>query len=81
MRTLHERGARRVAVCALLDRSVRRIVPLDVAYRGVEVDDAFIVGYGLHVRDRYRNLPDIHVVDRAAIDDDPAVLDALLHAG
>ncbi|MFM7617679.1 MAG: phosphoribosyltransferase [Actinomycetes bacterium] len=71
VRSLRERGARRVAVCALLDRSVRRIVPLEVAYRGFEVDASFIVGYGLHVRDRYRNLPDIHVVDRDVVLADP----------
>ena len=71
IRTLRERGARSVSMCALLDRSVRRIVPLDVRYRGVEVDGSFIVGYGLHVHDRYRNLPDIHVVDRVTLDADP----------
>jgi hypoxanthine phosphoribosyltransferase len=79
VRSLRERGARRVAVCALLDRSVRRIVPLEIAYRGVEVDAAFIVGYGLHVRDRYRNLPDIHVVDRDVILADPDAYAAVLY--
>ncbi len=79
VRSLRERGARRVAVCALLDRSVRRIVPLEIAYRGVEVDAAFIVGYGLHVRDRYRNLPDIHVVDRDVILADPDAYIAVLY--
>ena len=80
VRTLRERGARRVSVCALLDRSVRRVVPLDIAYRGFEIDDAFVVGYGLHVGDRYRNLPDIHVLDRDVLAADPAAYEAVLYA-
>jgi len=79
VRSLREREARRVAVCALLDRSVRRIVPLEIAYRGIEVDASFIVGYGLHVRDRYRNLPDIHVVDRDVVLADPDAYTAVLY--
>lgn len=79
VRSLRERGARRVSVCALLDRSIRRIVPLEIAYRGVEVDAAFIVGYGLHVRDRYRNLPDIHVVDRDLVLGDPDAYTSVLY--
>jgi hypoxanthine phosphoribosyltransferase len=43
--------------CALLDRPGRRIVPHALQYRGVELDDQFVLGYGLHVRDLYRNLP------------------------
>ncbi len=61
---LRDRRPRRVDVCALLDRSVRRIVPLDVRYRGIEIGDVFVLGYGLHRRDLYRNLPEVVVVDR-----------------
>ena len=58
------RGARpaTVDVCTLLDRPARRIVPLDVRYVGAELDDVFVLGYGLHRADLYRNLP--FVVDR-----------------
>lgn len=79
IRTLRDRGARRVSVCALLDRTVRRVVPLEIAYRGVEIDDAFVVGYGLHVGDRYRNLPDIHVLDRDVLAADPSAYEARLY--
>lgn len=79
VRTLRERGARRVEVCTLLDRRVRRIVPIDPRYVGLEIPDVFVVGYGLHVGDRFRNLPDIHVVDRAAIAGDPDRFVALWH--
>jgi len=60
-------GARRVEVCALLDRSVRRIVPIDLRYVGLTVGDSFLLGYGLHLRDRYRNLSQVLEVDRDEI--------------
>ncbi len=66
------RGARRVEVCALLDRSDRRIVPLPLRYVGMEIPgDAFVLGYGLHVGDRYRNLPFIARADPAVLAADP----------
>ena len=44
-------------VCTLLDKRVRRQVELPIRYVGFEVPDAFVVGYGLDYRQRYRNLP------------------------
>jgi hypoxanthine phosphoribosyltransferase len=72
LRHVRERGPRRVEVCALLDRSARRIVPLDVRYVGLEVPgDAFVLGYGLHYGERYRNLPVVVEADRVAVTADP----------
>jgi hypoxanthine phosphoribosyltransferase len=69
---VRQRGPRRLEVCALLDRSARRIVPLDVRYVGLEVPgDAFVLGYGLHYGERYRNLPVIVEADRVALAADP----------
>jgi hypoxanthine phosphoribosyltransferase len=67
-----ERGARRVDVCTLLDRPARRIVPLELRYVGQEIPDVFALGYGLHVADLYRNLPEIVEADAGVIRDDPA---------
>jgi hypoxanthine phosphoribosyltransferase len=64
---LRARMPRRLAACALLDRSSRRIVPTEVRYRGVELGDEFVLGYGLHTRDLYRNLPFVAVGDRALV--------------
>ncbi|HEX6132053.1 MAG TPA: hypoxanthine phosphoribosyltransferase [Actinomycetota bacterium] len=50
-------------VCALLDKSARRIAPLAPRYVGFDCPDRFVVGYGLDFRERYRNLPDILQVD------------------
>ncbi|HLJ54834.1 MAG TPA: hypoxanthine phosphoribosyltransferase [Chthonomonadaceae bacterium] len=46
-----------LTICTLLDRPYRRIVDIEVAYVGFTVPDAFVVGYGLDWRGRYRNLP------------------------
>ena len=62
--TLEARSPRSIEVCTLLDRSVRRIVPLDIRYRGFECPGDFVVGYGLDIGERYRNLPMILALDR-----------------
>jgi hypoxanthine phosphoribosyltransferase len=67
------RGPRTLDVCALLDRQSRRIVPEQVRYRGVVLEDGFVLGYGLHYRDLYRNLPFVAVGDRQAVSDRPDV--------
>jgi hypoxanthine phosphoribosyltransferase len=72
LRQLQERGPRCLDVCTLLDRPARRIVPLEVRYRGEEIPDVFVLGYGLHHHDLYRNLPVVVEADRRALRDDPA---------
>jgi hypoxanthine phosphoribosyltransferase len=64
---LRGRGARRVEVCTLLDRPVRRIVPLNVRYVGQEIPDVFVLGYGLHYADLYRNVPYVVRADREVV--------------
>jgi hypoxanthine phosphoribosyltransferase len=51
-----------VVVCALLDKSVRRLVEVPISYVGFEVPDEFLVGYGLDFQERYRNLPFIGIL-------------------
>jgi len=76
---LSQRGARRVEVCALLDRPARRILPVPLGYVGTEVPDDFLVGYGLDAAERYRNLPGIHVLDPARLDQERAQVEAALY--
>jgi hypoxanthine phosphoribosyltransferase len=62
-------------VCTLLDKSARRIPPLDIRYRGFDCPDAFVVGYGLDHGERYRNLPFILAIsDVLALAEDPDAL-------
>jgi hypoxanthine phosphoribosyltransferase len=66
-------------VCALLDKSARRIAPLAPRYVGFDCPDRFVVGYGLDFRERYRNLPDIlQVDDLERLTADPDALGPLL---
>ena len=64
VKTLTLRGPRDVAVCTLLDRPYRRLVDdLPMRYVGFTVPDQFFVGYGFHVREQFRGLPDVHVAE------------------
>ena len=51
------RGARTVRLCTLLDKSARREVDVTIDYRGFEIGDRFVVGYGLDYDEKWRNLP------------------------
>ncbi len=68
-RTLHRlteelraRGADEVRTCVFLDKPARREVALQADYRCFEVEDEFLVGYGLDLAGRYRNLPYVGTV-------------------
>ncbi len=54
---LRGRGPASVEVCVLLDKGQRRIVDLPIAYRGFSIPDRFVVGYGLDLDAKLRNLP------------------------
>lgn len=63
LRTLTARDPASLRICTLLDKSARRIVDdLPISYRGFDVPDIFVVGYGLDYRQLYRNLPFIGVL-------------------
>jgi hypoxanthine phosphoribosyltransferase len=53
-------------VTVLLDKKCRRIVEVPVAYRGFEIPDEFVAGYGMDFREEYRNLPAVAVLDADA---------------
>lgn len=55
-------GATHVRVATLVDKPSRRKVQVPVDYVGFEVEDVFVVGYGMDFDQRYRNLPYIGVV-------------------
>lgn len=59
-KTLRARQPASLEVCTLLDRPHRRIAPVDVKYRGFEIPDVFVVGYGLDYNGRYRELPELY---------------------
>lgn len=56
LKSLAARSPASLAVCTLLDRPARRIADIEVRYRGFEIPDVYVVGYGLDYRGRYREL-------------------------
>jgi hypoxanthine phosphoribosyltransferase len=50
-------------VCTLLDKRVRRLIDVHLDYIGFEIPDEFVVGYGLDVRGKYRNLPFLAILE------------------
>ena len=61
---LEKRGAREVRSCVFLDKPARRAVPLSADFRCFEVENLFVVGYGLDYAGRYRNLPYVGALRR-----------------
>lgn len=57
IRKFQERGPASIGAVALLDKKSRRVVDVSVAYRGFEIPDVFVVGYGMDCAEKYRNLP------------------------
>jgi hypoxanthine phosphoribosyltransferase len=62
-KTFRLREPRSFAAVTLFDRPYRRLVDeLPVAYVGFTIPDEFFVGYGFDLDERFRNLPDLHLV-------------------
>jgi len=60
---LETRQPKSLRVCALLDKAARREVDIPIHYRGFDIEDKFVFGYGLDLDEYYRGLPFIGVVD------------------
>ncbi len=56
---------RSLKICTLIDKRARREVEIEADYVGIRMDDGFIIGYGLDHDEKYRNLPDIYLVEEA----------------
>jgi hypoxanthine phosphoribosyltransferase len=63
MKYLKKKRPASLKLCALLDKPSRRRVPVSIDYLGTTVPDRFLVGYGLDCNEKYRNLPDISVLE------------------
>ena len=60
---LEERNPKSVKVCTLLSKPARREVEFEADYTGFEIEDKFIIGYGLDCAEQFRQLPYIAEVD------------------
>ncbi len=57
LRNLRARQPSQIQVCVLFDKPAHRLIDLPIKYRGFELPDRLVVGYGLDYRDKYRSLP------------------------
>ncbi len=58
---LHRRNCASLKIVSLLDKPHRRKAQINIDYKGFEVPDAFLVGYGLDYAEKYRNVPYIFI--------------------
>ena len=57
LRYLRERQPASLEVCVLFNKPAKRIIDIPLKYKGFDLPDRFIVGYGLDHNEKYRNLP------------------------
>ena len=62
LKLLQARRPASIRLCTLLDKPSRRTKPIQADYVGFQVEDLFVVGYGLDYAERYRNLPYIGIL-------------------
>lgn len=62
MTSLRARHPASLEVCALFNRNNKRLIDIPVRYKGFDLPDYFVVGYGLDYHERYRNLPYVGIL-------------------
>lgn len=67
LRNLQARQPASLEVCTLFNKPVHRLIDIDIRYKGFDLPDQFVVGYGLDYRQRYRNLPFVGILKDAVI--------------
>lgn len=65
---LLSRHPKSLKICTLLDKPARRQREIDIDYKGFEVPDEFIIGYGIDYAEKYRNLPFVGLLKREVYD-------------
>ena len=63
IKNLRSRKPASLEICALMTKPSRRQIDVPVRYIGFEIPDRFVVGYGLDLAERYRNLPYVAVLN------------------
>jgi len=65
--SLQTRQPASLQVCAFLNRTTHRLIDIPIKYKGFDIPDYFVVGYGLDHHERYRNLPYIGILKPDAL--------------
>lgn len=69
LKSFQQRRPASLKVASFLDRPDRREVDVAIDYKGFDIPDAFVLGYGMDYRENYRNVPYIFMVDHLPSDD------------
>lgn len=67
LRALRARSPASLEVCALFNKPHHRLIEIPLKYKGFDLPDKFVVGYGLDYREQYRNLPFVGLLDASAL--------------
>ncbi|MDA0333843.1 MAG: hypoxanthine phosphoribosyltransferase [bacterium] len=67
---LQKRAPAQIRTCTLLDKPSRRQVAVPIDYRGFEIDDLFVVGYGMDLDGAFRGLRHVAVVESSSEEDE-----------
>ena len=67
LRILRARNPASLEVCALFNKPRRRLIDVPLKYKGFDLPDRFVVGYGLDYREQYRHLPFVGVLKPEAL--------------
>lgn len=57
LKNLSARNPKSISICTLLHISDNRLLDLPIQYTGFDIEDSFVVGYGLDYQEKFRNLP------------------------
>jgi hypoxanthine phosphoribosyltransferase len=57
LNNLRTRHPASIEVCVLFNKPTKRLIDIPLRYKGFDLPDQFVVGYGLDYREKYRNLP------------------------
>ena len=67
LRSLQARQPASLEVCVLFNKDKRRLIDLPLRYKGFDIPDNYVVGYGLDYREKYRNLPFVGLLKAEAL--------------
>lgn len=67
LQNLKARDPASLEVCVLFNKAERRLIDIPVKYKGFDLPDQFVVGYGLDHREKYRNLPFVGLLKSSSL--------------
>jgi len=65
MDNFQSRNPKSIKICSLLDKPERRKADIKIDYKGFDIPDEFVIGYGIDYAEKYRNLPYIGILKRS----------------